>query len=153
MTGKRRVWSSVLDGVGCAVVLQLLAEYACSVYLFAVEADFERDMVQLSVLCVICAVLSAAAFWRLICRERDDGWLLARFAISAVGAGVSYGVILLVLKLVLRVSLLPLRPLGNADGLIILWAAAMFTTTSFVLRLLVGLVQLLANRRRRKHAK
>ena len=147
---KSRVWSSVIDGLVCAVVLQILMEYTCSSYLFTPERDFERDAVRLSILCVFGAVLSAVVFWRLICQERDSGRLWLRFAVSAGSAVVSYCAITLVLKLVLRISLLPLRTLGNGDGLLLLLFGALFTAASFALRLLTVLTQLLVNRHRKK---
>ena len=148
MARKTRIRNSMIDGVICAVILYLLEEYACSVYLFSAD-DWERDMKRLLLMCALGALLSAAVFWRLICRERDNGWLWAQFTISAVGAVVSYGVILLVLNLVLRIDLLPLRPLSNADGLILLFVFGLFVLSSLGLRLIAGFVQTLVNRRRK----
>lgn len=143
MKEKGCVWNHVIDGVGCAVMLQLLVEYAGSVYLFAPESNFERDAVRLFVLCVLGAFLSAAFFVRLVCREQDAGRLCLRFLISAVSGVVSCCAITAVLKLVLRISLLPLRALGNGDGLILLMMGALFAAISFALRSLAVLGQLL----------
>ena len=100
-------------------------------------------------MCALGALLSAAVFWRLICRESDNARVWKRFAASFAGAVVGYAALVLAMKFVLRVSLLPLRPLSNADGLILLFVFGLFVLSSLGLRLIAGFVQTLVNRRRK----
>ena len=62
---------------------------------------------------------------------------------------MGYAALVLAMKFVLRVSLLPLRPLSNADGLILLFVFGLFVLSSLGLRLIAGFVQTLVNRRRK----
>lgn len=136
------------EGLLCAVMLYLLEELFCSVWLFGPEENVERDLIFLSVLCVLVAVLCGVVFWRVIRRVDSGKGLWGAFVLSTAASVVGYLLLLTVMKLVLRISLLPMRELGNGDGLFLMWVGVLFVGSSLVVHLVVLAVQALLRKKK-----
>jgi len=140
----RHYQNCAAEGLLCAALLYLLEEFCCSVWMFPPTQTPEamtRDVSLLAALCVLGAVLCGAVFWRVIRRTDNRKELLCSFAVSGVVSVVGHMALTLVLKLLLRVNLLPLREMENGDGVMVLVMSGLFTAVSLMVHLALLLVQ------------
>ena len=86
----------------------------------------------------ILGIISASIYFILVRKESRKN--IIKFSIISIIFFILFNIIALVIRMQFHLNILPLRELGNGDGILILFICAFFLIPNFVLRFITCVV-------------